>query len=410
MSTTRTTARTDDCVAPALVPLAPEEARRALALRDLTDPALGEHALQHLVDEVLTALERRWAIPVRRHRANPVVPVADNYDRLGYPADAVARDVRYSRYLGPGLMLRSHTSAMVPPLLDDLATAPEPDVLLACVGIVYRRDAIDRWHSGEPHQLELWRVRPAGPPLTADDLEAMIGAVANRVLPGRPWRANPAVHPYTQGGREIEVLEAGDGKPHDGEAQDGEAGDGEARDETSAAWVEIGECGLAHRDVLARAGLPAGATGLAMGLGLERLLMLRKGIPDVRLLRSPDPRVATQMLDLRPYRPVSNHPPVRRDLSLAVAEDADDETLGDRVRAALGPDAVAIEECLVVSETAGADVPTVAAARLGLQAGQKNVLLRVVLRHPDRTLTAREANDLRDRVYASLHEGKERTG
>jgi phenylalanyl-tRNA synthetase alpha chain len=45
---------------------------------------------------------------------------------------------------------------------------------------------------------------------------------------------------------------------------------------------------------------------------------------------------------------------------------------------------------------------------LGLRPGQKNVLLRLVLRHPDRTLTAREANDLRDRVYASLHEGSTR--
>jgi len=59
----------------------------------------------------------------------------------------------------------------------------------------------------------------------------------------------------------------------------------------------------------------------------------------------------------------------------------------------------------VVTQTPGAEVPTAAAARLGLRAGQKNVLLRLVLRHPDRTLTAREANHLRDRVYASLHEG-----
>src|SRR5262245_38366491 len=174
MSNSRPSTLAADTAAAAPVPLAPDDTRRALALRDLTDRALGEHAVQVLVDEVLTALERRWGIPIRRHRANPVVPVTDNYDRLGYAADAVARDVRYSRYVGPGLMLRSHTSAMVPPLLDDLAAAPEPDVLLACTGIVYRRDAIDRYHVGEPHQLELWRIRTTGRPLTADDLDAMI--------------------------------------------------------------------------------------------------------------------------------------------------------------------------------------------------------------------------------------------
>ena len=47
--------------------------------------------------------------------------------------------------------------------------------------------------------------------------------------------------------------------------------------------------------------------------------------------------------------------------------------------------------------------------RLGLRAGQKNVLLRVVLRHVDRTLTRAEANSLRDRVYAAVHDGKEFT-
>jgi phenylalanyl-tRNA synthetase alpha chain len=67
-------------------------------------------------------------------------------------------------------------------------------------------------------------------------------------------------------------------------------------------WVEIGECGLAHPDVLASAGRnPREWTGLAMGLGLDRLLMLRKGMPDIRLLRSTDPRIAGQMQDLAPH-------------------------------------------------------------------------------------------------------------
>ncbi len=84
-------------------------------------------------------------------------------------------------------------------------------------------------------------------------------------------------------------------------------------------WVEIGECGLAHPRLLAECGHdPGRVTGLAMGLGLDRLLMLRKGIPDIRLLRSSDPRISRQLLDLEPYRAVSSMPPVRRDLSLAL--------------------------------------------------------------------------------------------
>ncbi len=51
---------------------------------------------------------------------------------------------------------------------------------------------------------------------------------------------------------------------------------------------------------------PAHVSGLAMGLGLDRTLMLRKGMEDVRPLRSSDPRVAGPLLDLSPYRPVSS--------------------------------------------------------------------------------------------------------
>jgi len=142
-----------------------------------------------------------------------------------------------------------------------------------------------------------------------------------------------------------------------------------------------------------------------MGLGLDRLLMLRKGIDDIRLLRSEDPRVAGQLRDLAPYRPVSRQPPVRRDLSIAVPAAASPEELGHRVREALGGRARDVEAVEVLGETPGELLPAAARARLGFRPGQKNVLLRVVLRSPERTLTDREANVLRDAVYAAVHEG-----
>jgi phenylalanyl-tRNA synthetase alpha chain len=171
-------------------------------------------------------------------------------------------------------------------------------------------------------------------------------------------------------------------------------------------WVEVLECGLAHPAVLAAAGMP-GASGLAMGVGLDRLLMLRKDLDDIRLLRSADPRVAGQLLDLAPYRPVSAMPAARRDLSVAVAAEVDGEALGDRVRLALGADAAAVEELRVLASTPAEALPPAARARLGIRAGQKNLLLRVVLRRLDGTLTTAEANRLRDRVRAAVHEGAE---
>jgi phenylalanyl-tRNA synthetase alpha chain len=333
-----------------------------LALRDLTDAAAGPHAMQILVDTVCGL----WPVPVRKDPGSRIVTVSENYDRLRYPASAVTREARYSHYLPDGRMLRSHTTARIPALLDET----QEETVLAVPGICYRRDVIDRHHVGEPHQMDLWRIRPHAP-MTEDELEAMIARVVEAVLPGRPWHTVPNIHPYTLRGREIYV-------------------DG----------VEIGECGLAHPDVL---GDKRG--GLAMGLGLDRLLMLIKGIPDIRLLRAGDPRVADQMLDLAPYRPVSAQPPVRRDLSLAVAQTLDAELLGDRVRETLRDDAESVEEIEVISQTPYAELNDSAIRRMGVHKGQKNVLLRLVLRHPTRTLTAAEANLLRDRVYAGLHEG-----
>jgi phenylalanyl-tRNA synthetase alpha chain len=362
----------------AVTTLTAEQARAALLLRDLTDPEQGPHAMQRLVADVENALQDGWGTPVVRRRANPVVPVTDNYDRLRYPRDAAARDARYTRYLTRELMLRSHTSAAIPSALESLPGALN-DVAVSCPGLVYRRDAIDRVHVGEPHQLDLWRVRRDPIALSDDDLDAMVDTIVRAALPGARWRANPAEHPYTLDGREIEVA-------------------------TPDGWVEVGECGLAHPEVLAGCGL-AGATGLASGWGLDRLLMLRKGIDDIRLLRSDDPRVANQMLDLEPYSAVSVMPAAVRDVSIAVDESVDAELIGDRVREALADDARVVEEVEVLSTTPGTELPESARARLGLQPGQHNLLLRLVLRDLEHTMTTAEANRLRDRIYAAIHEG-----
>jgi phenylalanyl-tRNA synthetase alpha chain len=352
----------------------------ALGLRDLTDSAAGPHAMQLIVALATMALCKAWGCPVVVHRESPIVTVDENYNQLHYPSTGAARDVRYTRYITATTLLRTHTSAMIPTLLRMIAHAPYDDVLLACPGIVYRRDTVDRLHCGEPHQLDLWRIRATR--LGTDDLQAMIRQVVEAMLPGAEVRSAPATHPYTVDGLEIRVRNT--------------AGD----------WVEIGECGLALPALLAEAGLdPQRHSGLAMGLGLDRILMLRKGIDDIRLLRSPDPRIAQQMLDLTPYRRVSSQPAVRRDLSIATAADTTKEELGDRVRTALGNRAESIEAIEVLAETPVAALPAAAATRLGISKDQKNVLLRVVLRHPSHTLTDAEANLLRDEIYKALHEG-----
>jgi phenylalanyl-tRNA synthetase alpha chain len=348
-----------------------------LAIRDLTDPASGPHAVQLIVDAVLAAVAGRWDGDLIVDRGERIVEVADNYDRLGYTPDAAARDARYTRYVDARRLLRSQTSALVPPALRRIAATGRTEVILACPGMVYRRDAIDRWHTGTPHQLDVWRLTRE-PALSQDDLLALVGAAVGAALPGTAWRTAPAVHPYTIGGWEIQARIAG-------------------------RWVEIGECGLAARHVLDGAGLDPAVTGLALGLGLDRLVMLRKGIDDIRLLRSEDPRVAGQLGDLAPYRPVSAHPAARRDVSVAVAAGLTAEDLGDRVRDGLGVDAHLVEEVAIRSSTPAHQLPPAARGRLGIRDGEVNVLVRVVLRDLHGTLTTEVANGLRDRIHAALH-------
>lgn len=358
--------------------------RRALAVRDLTDAAYGPHAMQLLVRDVVEALHQVWHCPAIVYRAPPLVAVADNYDDLHYPADGAARDARYTRYVAERQLLRTQTSSMIPRALRMIAPACYDDVLLACPGLTYRRDAIDRLHVGEPHQLDLWRITRV--PVDGHDLRQMIDCVAGTLLPGKDLKVEHASHAYTIEGLEVHACVQG-------------------------AWIEILECGLALPKLLASAGYdPATYNGLAMGIGLDRMLMLRKGIDDIRLLRSKDPRIALQMLDLNPYRPVSSQPAIQRDLSLAVASERNAEELGDRVRAALDDrTAAGLEEISIVAETPYAELSPVAQSRLGIAPHQKNVVLRLVIRDLERTLTSREANELRDAVYDVLHEGSVKT-
>ncbi|HEV2344586.1 MAG TPA: hypothetical protein VGS97_10875 [Actinocrinis sp.] len=362
-----------------LVALSPEQLTHDLAVRDLTDPAQGTHAVQLVLERAVSALATHWGCNVRWHRGGRIVPVADNYDLLGYDPADVTRDARYTRYVDERRMLRSHSSALIPAALRALAHSPADDVLLVCPGVVYRRDAIDRLHTGTPHQVDLWRISHRAA-LGDADLREMVAAILDALLPGVPHQLDPRVHPYTLHGQQVDVRQATE-------------------------LVEVAEGGLAHPQVLARAGLGDSYTGLALGMGLDRLLMLIKSVPDIRLLRAADPRIAGQMQDLTPYRAVSAMPPIRRDLSVAIDPDDLAEDLGDRVREALGPGAAQVEAVEILSRTPGTDLPAAARERLGAREDQDNVLVRVVLRDLERTLTDHDANVLRDRIYAAIHRG-----
>jgi len=322
----------------------------------------------------VAALEAWSGLSADIVRRSPIVSIAENYDLLFYPPDALARSTRYSHYVDAMHILRTHTTAVIRRLLRETRS----ERFMVCPGLVYRRDVVDRLHVGEPHQADLWMARKGR--VGRAELLHMIDTVVQSVLPGHVYRCNETWHPYTVNGIEVEVA----------------VGD---------KWVELLECGEIHPWLLNDAGLPSQDwSGLAMGIGLDRLVLLLKGMADIRLLRSRDPRIARQMADLAPYRPVSSQPATRRDMSLCVA-DPDMELIGDRIREILGDRAHWVEDVEVKGQSAFEDTPEQARRRLGMLAGQVNLLIRMKLRSLDRSISHEEANDVYDIVYAGLHEG-----
>ncbi|WP_336582535.1 hypothetical protein [Nesterenkonia sp. PF2B19] len=129
---------------------------RALNLRDLTDPTQGGHAIQVLLDAVVGRLRSAWHCTVRTVRHSPIVAVRENYDRLGYDSDDVTRARRYTRYISPTVMLRSHTSAELPSALERYVGRDDVDELIvapaSCTGATPSIGAMwasrIRWTSG----------------------------------------------------------------------------------------------------------------------------------------------------------------------------------------------------------------------------------------------------------------------
>lgn len=355
----------------------------ALSLRDMSDADQGPHAIQLLLDSIQAYLLDVYQAPLQRLNASPLVSVSANYDALGYPSDGPARERRYSRYLSAQWMLRTQTSALVPPWLRSWPDKTPRRLLLLTHGLVYRRDSIDRLHCAEPHQTDIWVLLPCS---EIDEespwVRHAIMDLCRAILPQHALSLSDSPHPYTREGLQLDALS--------------DRGD----------LVEIGEGGRIDPNLLARTGWdPTQVTGIAMGLGLDRLLMLRKGLPDIRLLRNADPRVSEQMLTLEPWRPVSWQPAIERDLSIATEIDMDADLLGDQIRRALPDQFGWLEAVSVLSETTAEALPQPAIARLGLQAGQKNMLVRLTIRHPTRSITQAEANALRNRVYQAVHRG-----
>lgn len=359
----------------------------ALELDDLTELKHPAHAIGLLLDEVLEGLKARGWPDAQVLRGPRIVSAQENYGLLGYDPAEVTLGSEHTRWVDEHSLLRTQTTSQIPKALQQAAQNRKAGelILLAAPGITFRRDSRDRWHCAEPHQMDIWVL--GDPQLsTREHLLRLVADILECSVPGMSWIYQSSPHHYTEGGIEVNLLL--DKQP-----------------------IEVLECGCIARSLLQRLGVdPAKHGGLALGMGLDRLTMLRKGIPDIRLLRDPNERVQAQLHDLLPWKAVSRLPSISRDISLAVTPGLSEEVLTEKMLLAAGDSAAWIEEMHIKGRWAMADLPVQAIERLGLLPGQENVLLRVVLRDCSRSITTLEANALYERIQSALHEGAEGGG
>jgi phenylalanyl-tRNA synthetase alpha chain len=354
-----------------------------LAIPDLTQHE--SHAIKMLYDKIESYMRRNHPkSDVQVHRIDPIVSVEDNYDNLLIAPDNISRSSTYTHYIDATHVLRTHTSAHLPGILRDLSRRTDwHDVVVLLPGLAYRRDVSDKKHVSEVHMLEMWRIvrNDACRVIVKDDLLNVVRGVASTAAPGWSLRIIDSPHPYTNQGIEVNAV----------------------RDDRD---IEILECGLIKEQILQNAGLdPAQYSGWALGMGLDRLVMTLKDIPDIRYLRSTNPRIAQQMTHLDPYREVSTQPAIRRDLSYCVPRAYVEEDISEDIRLALGDKLDTLESVEVLGQTHYDALPEIARERLGCAPEQKNVLVRITLRHLERTISNTEANEIYRLIYGKINKG-----
>lgn len=365
-------------------PIDKSELDSYLAIPDLTQ-STNPHAIKIIYERIEKYMRSTHPnSDVRVYRKNPIVDITDNYDNLLIASDNITRSSTYTHYVDETHILRTHTSAHLPGILRDLAGHDDwSDVVILLPGLAYRRDVSDKKHVSEVHMLEMWRVvkNADRKVIVKDDLLSVVTGVAETAAPGWKLRIEDSPHPYTNQGIEVNAV----------------SGD---RD------IEILECGLIKEQILINANLdPSVYSGWALGMGLDRLVMTLKNIPDIRYLRSNNPKIAVQMMHTEPYIEVSDQPAIKRDMSYSVPKNYVEEDISADIRKALGENVDALEDVQIISEASYGELPEKIRERLGINSKQKNLLVRITLRHLERTITNDEANKIYEQVYNKINKG-----
>ena len=199
-----------------------------------------------------------------------------NFEALNIPKNHPARDTQDTFYITENMLLRTQTSPCQIRVMEKQA----PPIRVIAPGRVYRSDAVDATHSPIFHQIEGLVVDKG---ITMSDLKGCLEDFAKSLYgEDTKIRLRPHHFPFTEPSCEIDVSCfncGGKGCPMC-------KGEG---------WIEILGGGMVHPKVLKNCGVdPDVYSGFAFGIGLERLVMFRFNIDDMRLLYENDVRFLNQ--------------------------------------------------------------------------------------------------------------------
>ena len=253
---------------------------------DVTIPALSisqghKHILTQTIEDISSIFERLGFVI----QEGPEIETEfNNFTALNIPIDHPSRDAFDTFYLeaddpknkGRKLLLRSHTS----PGQIRIMQAHKPPLAVIIPGRVFRPDAVDASHSFMFHQIEGLLVDEN---VRFSDLKGLLSVFCKRFFGDDiKMRFRPHFFPFTEPSAEVDIscyLCKGKGCSTCGRK----------------GWLEILGCGMVHPKVFEHGGYPKGKySGLAFGMGVERIAMLKHGIHDIRLFYENDVRFLEQ--------------------------------------------------------------------------------------------------------------------
>ncbi len=245
---------------------------------DLTLPAPGPRpGSLHPVTQIQAEIEDLFVSLGFTVLSGPEVETEyNNFDALNIPPEHPARDVQDTFWVEGGNLLRTHTSPVQVRGMERLG----PPLRMIAPGRVFRNEEVDASHEHTFYQLEGMMVdRDVSIGHLIYFMKTLLSAIFHRDV---TVRLRPGYFPFVEPGFELDVrclICGGKGCPVC----------------KQSGWLELLPCGLVHPNVLRMSGIdPEEWNGFAFGLGLTRLVMMRYGIDDIRLLQSGDLRFLTQ--------------------------------------------------------------------------------------------------------------------